>query len=199
MKWKFVIVLLCAWAFSLQAQTNQIKVYFLYGSRPAKCCKSTEKRLFGGINGGHVSIGVDDEIIGFGPVGKFHFISRKKQCHSGFRCEPQESFNLDSVGKKYVVITIPVSDEQYAKIKDIHNRYQAETPYDYAFMGMRCAAASYDVLSQIGLLEMKPRTTIALQIFYPRRLRRRMLKIAEERGYKIERKEGSQSRVWERE
>lgn len=201
MTFKYIaLLLLLGIATTSLAQNHSIQVYFLYGSRPAKGYKKQEKKMFGGIHGGHVSIGVDDNIVGFGPVGKFHLLAkRRKNCHSGYRCEEQTSFNIDSVGKKYVTITIPLADSQYVKIQQIHNNYLNNPPYDYAFMGMRCAAASYDVLSQIGILKKKSHTATALSIFYPRRLRRRMLKMAKENGWKVHRKEGSKTRIWERE
>lgn len=188
---------LVLFAFSAQAQNHTIQLYFLYGSKPAKGYKKTEKKLFGGLHGGHVSIGVDSSITGFGPVGKFHIFSKKKR-NAGFRCEDQASFNADSVGKKYTTITIPITNEQYEKITGIHNGYLNNAPYDYAFIGMRCAAASYDVLSQLGLVKAKGKTATKLQIFYPRRLRKRMLKMAKEKGYKVHYQAGSKTRVWEK-
>ncbi len=193
----FLLILLL-FTVSSFGQTKSINVYFLYGSKPAKGFERIEKKRFGGINGGHVSIGVDKEIIGFGPVGKFHIFPKKNQWHSGFRTESLASFMNDTVGDKYTVITIPVTNDQYKKLKDIHNGYCSAPPYDYAFMGMRCAAASYDVLSQIGLLKTKKKTGIVTRYFYPRRLRHKMLREAKEKGYKVHQQPGYKSRKWER-
>jgi hypothetical protein len=193
----YIWLMLFLWV-SAFGQTKSIKVYFLYGSKPAKGFEKIEKRRFGGINGGHVSIGVDEEIIGFGPKGKLHIFPEKNKHHSKFITESLASFIKDTVGDKYTVITIPVTNDQYKKLKDIHNGYCSAPPYDYAFMGMRCAAASYDILSQIGLLKPKGKAAIATRYFYPRRLRHRMLREAKEKGYKVNQQPGRQSRKWER-
>jgi hypothetical protein len=194
----WVTCLLLLFTVACFGQTKSIKVYFLYGSKPAKGFKGKEKKRFGGIHGGHVSIGVDKEIIGFGPKGKFHVFPKEKERHSHFTSESIGSFAKDSVGDKYTVITIPVTNEQYKKIKDIHSGYCSAPPYDYAFTGMRCAAASYDVLSQIGLFKPKSKNWMVNRIFYPRRLRKRMLKMATEKGYKIHKQPGRKTRKWEK-
>jgi hypothetical protein len=63
---------------------------------------------------------------------------------------------------------------------------------------MRCAAASYDVLSQIGLFKPKSKNWMVNRIFYPRRLRKRMLKMAAEKGYKSHKQPGRKTRKWEK-
>ncbi|UPT66667.1 MAG: hypothetical protein M0D57_19845 [Sphingobacteriales bacterium JAD_PAG50586_3] len=194
----WVTCLLVLFGIGCFGQTKNIKVYFLYGSKPAKGYKGKEKKRFGGINGGHVSIGVDKEIIGFGPKGKFHVFPKEKNRHSYFRTESLASFKKDTVGDKYAVITIPVTNVQYNQIQDIHMAYCNEAPYDYAFTGMRCAAASYDILSQIGIFKPKSKSWMVNRIFYPRRLRKRMFKLAAEKGYKVETQPGRKSRKWEK-
>lgn len=179
-------------------QQDTIKVYFLYGSKPAKEYRKTEKKRFGGIHGGHVSIGVDTSIIGFSPRGKFHIFATDKNRNSAFWAQGLSSFQQDTVGNRFVVISIPVSAEDYQKIQDIHYNYMDCTPYDYAFLGMRCAAASYDVLSQLDILEKRNRWRTKFGIFYPKILRKKMLKLAKERGYKVYKQRGSARRKWEK-
>lgn len=195
---KTLLSLFMLLALSLNAQKHYVKVYFLYGSKPHKCCKATERKWFGGLHGGHVSLGVDDEVIGFGPQGKFHIFSNDKNRHSAFAVERLKSFVKDTVGNKYVVVTIPLTTEQYKKLKEIHSHYTSKTPYDYAFMGMRCAAATYDILSQIGILKQHKRSRVMWNMFYPRRLRHKILRLAKEKGYDVYSQKGSTSRVWER-
>lgn len=194
----WVTCLLMLFTIACFGQTKSIKVYFLYGSKPAKGYEKKEKKRFGGINGGHVSIGVDKEVIGFGPKGKFHIFPKDKNRHSHFTSESLATFAKDSVGDKYTTITIPVTNEQYNKIKAIHKGYCDRAPYDYAFTGMRCAAASYDVLSQIGVFKPKSKSWMVNRIFYPRRLRKRMLKMAAEKGYKVQAQPGRKTRKWEK-
>lgn len=195
---KILLSLFLLFSLSLAAQNHTVKVYFLYGSKPHKCCKASEGKWFGGLHGGHVSLGVDNEVIGFGPKGKFHVFANDKNRHSAFGVEKLKNFVADTVGHKYVVLTIPLTTEQYKKVKEIHSNYINETPYDYAFMGMRCAAASYDILSQIGILKKRSKASMIWNMFYPRRLRRKMLKLAKEKGYEVHSQKGSTSRIWER-
>ncbi|MDJ1468511.1 hypothetical protein QNI19_10730 [Cytophagaceae bacterium DM2B3-1] len=56
-----------------------IKVHFLYGSKPKKEFKFLEKKWFGGMHGGHVSIETDSVVTGFGPKGKFHVFGNRKK------------------------------------------------------------------------------------------------------------------------
>jgi hypothetical protein len=193
-----LVCLLIAFVSTAFGQTKSIKVYFLYGSKPAKGYKKTEKKRFGGIHGGHASIGIGNEIVGFGPKGKFHIFPKKKENHSHFRSESLSSFAKDSVGNKYTVITIPVTNEQYDKVKSIHGDYCSAPPYDYAFLGMRCAAATYDILSQANILKPKGRIATIYSIFYPKRLLKRMLRLANEKGYKVHTQPGHKSRKWEK-
>ena len=54
---------------------------------------------------------------------------------------------------KWKTVIVPVTQEQYNELQRIFDSVAAKTPYDYAIFGMRCAAASYDVLSKIGLFK----------------------------------------------
>lgn len=182
----------------LHAQVNSIRMYFLYGSKPAMCCKAKEGKYFGGLHGGHVSIGVGDSVIGFVPSGSFHIFGKRNNHHSSFTNESTTSFLDDTSGKKYTVITIPLTAEQLAKIDTIHKTYLTNTPYDYAFIGMRCAAATYDILAQAGIVKKRSHIDTMLGIFYPKILRKKLLKLAKKKGYPVHKQNGSTTRVWEK-
>ena len=57
----------CFISFLCQGQVNYdtIQLHFLYGSVPAKGYKESEKKLFGGIKGGHVNIEANGKVLDF--------------------------------------------------------------------------------------------------------------------------------------
>lgn len=183
---------------SLQANDSGfIKVHFLYGSKPKKKYKKTEKPWFGGIHGGHVSIEAEGYVYGFDSKGTFHWVS-KGRLNSRFLIERVTQWVDDTATLKYTTITIPVSRAQLDSLHKIHQSYLQQTPYDYAFIGMRCAAATYDILGQIGIVEWVPNSKNTFKNFYPKLLRKKMLKLAAQRGYKVYRQQGRKTRKWER-
>lgn len=67
--------------------SSSVKVYFLYGSKPARDSRNTESKYFGGIHGGHVSIGIDSSVVGFGPYNGFHIFAHRKNLKAIFSSE----------------------------------------------------------------------------------------------------------------
>ena len=178
--------------------TNSIKVYFLYGSKTNHHCKNQEIKYFGGLHGGHVSIGIDTNVVGFGHNYGFHVFSHKKKFKGNFKTESISCFMRDTVGFKYTTFQIPLTDSQYYKLKTVINNYLfSKTPYDYAFFGMRCTSAAYDILSHIGLFKIKSRWGNILSNFYPKLLRKKMFKISEKYNYIVTKQPGRISRKWE--
>ncbi len=180
-----------------------IKVHFLYGSKPIPKYKQTEKKWFGGILGGHVGIESDsNQILNFLPSGKFHVFASRRKLHSCYREYSQDDFNSLFGGKtdsvKTTVVRIPVSYRQKQMLDSISATYLKQTPYDYAFFGMRCGAAAYEILAQLNIIKSYSHKTTYLKIFYPKKLRKRLLKLAMEKNWRIERKEGSVKRKWEK-
>ena len=185
------------------AEPVYIKVHFLYGSKPGRDFRETESRWFGGIPGGHVGIEVDSNVImDFTMHGKFHVIAKNKKPHSRFAIHNSQNFweifgyPADKVKKATIII--PVSEQQKKELDSIFAAYTTQTPYDYAFIGMRCGAAAYDVLSRIGILPQYSLRKTYFKIFYPKRLRKILLEKAAVHNWVIERQEGSSSRKWER-
>ena len=200
----FIACLLVAGCFtSLLAQNDSsrvIKVHFLYGSKPHPKHKDKETKWFGGLHGGHVSIEVDNEIVGFVPSGKLHIFARrnKKKLHSGFSQQDLEWFRQDTVSCKYATVHIPVSKEQYEKIRSIHSSYTKSSPYDYAFFGMRCAAATYEILGQLDVVKDKSVCGNILSHFYPKPLRRKVFKLAKKKDWVVTSQPGRKTRIWEK-
>jgi hypothetical protein len=181
-----------------QDSLQPVKVHFLYGSKPRNEYKFLEKKYFGGLHGGHVSIEVGNEVIGFEPCGKFHVFGRRRQLHSQFRSKPILQWMDDSSGMQYTSVTVRLTPAQYHTLEAIHADYLSQSPYDYAFFGMRCAAATYDILSRIAVVPRHNRHWIAARYFYPKLLRKRLLKLARERNYPVARRAGRGSRKWEK-
>jgi len=203
---KIFITLLFLFSFADKALANDsiyIKVHFLYGSKPKREFKNIESKWFGGLLGGHVGIEIDsNKIIDFIPHGGFHYFAHKDNYCSKFATHDLKSFweifggSSDSVKK--LTIVIPISLSQKLKLDSIYNAYTQHPPYDYAFVGMRCGAATYDILSQIELLKKYTYRKTYLKIFYPKKIRKRLLKEATQNKWTLYRQEGTKRRKWEK-
>ena len=199
-----IFLLLCTQCCELFAQdTTFLKVHFLYGSKPKREFKSSERKWFGGILGGHVGLEADaDRIINFVHLGEFHWLAKRNNRHSRYALHSTQGFysifryNADSVKK--AIVYIPITIQQKLKFDSITSAYIAQTPYDYAFIGMRCGAATYEILAQLNILKQYSQRKTQRRIFYPRRLRKRILKKANESGWRVENINGSVTRKWER-
>lgn len=180
-----------------------LKVHFIHGSRPKKAFKNTEKKWMGGKKGGHVGVeACDGRIINFKPEGRFHWFHHKTNRHSCFVADNQPDFyNYFSSGTdrlQCTVITIPVSAAQKIRFDSISNEYLLATPYDYAFLGMRCAAASYNLLAHAGVVKMRPVRRTYKTIFYPKILRKKLLRKARKNHWAVTTQTGSNKRKWEK-
>lgn len=184
-------------------ETNYLKVHFLYGSKPLKKYKDTEPKWFGGILGGHVGIeGDSGRIVNFLPSGKFHWFAKKRNRHSRYAVHTASGFysilggNPDQVKK--AIVYIPLTNRQKEKFDSITNTYLKHTPYDYALFGMRCGAATYDILGQLDILTNYSYRKTYKKIFYPKKLRKRLFKKATENSWQVVRENGSKKRKWEK-
>ena len=192
---------ICRAAYS--QDTTFIKVHFLYGSKPLKKYKDTEQKWFGGVLGGHAGIeGDEDKVINFLPSGKFHWFAKKGNKHSAYAVHTVSSFYAILGGSpdnvKKAIVHIPVTKQQKQKFDSIAAAYVTQTPYDYAFIGMRCGAATYDILGQLNILPAYNYGKTYRKIFYPKKLRRRLFKKATENGWLIVKQPGSPRRKWEK-
>lgn len=180
------------------ADTAEIRVHFLYGSKPAKACKKTEEDYFGGLHGGHVTIEAAGINVGFNPIWDYHIFPHKKHKSAAFALTSLEEFQKDSVEMKYVSFIIKTTPEKVRMIDSIHQAYLKKTPYDYSFFGMRCASATWDILEEADIVKRRSKIWKAWVIFYPRRIRKRMFRYAEKEGWEVVAKDGRECRVWEK-
>jgi hypothetical protein len=200
----FVLLLISRVSYSqndslaIQQDTLIIKVNFLYGSRPLSNSERKEERYFGGKHGGHVSIEIDSIDYGFGSEGRFHIFARRNNLHSSYIYKKTEGRPAYKIGRKFATFYIPVSYQQYEQAKEILNSYCQKTPYDYAFFGMRCASSAHQVLGQLGILEKKNNFKCIVSSFYPKKLRRKMFRLAKEKQYKYYLQKGRKTRDWEK-
>lgn len=194
------ILLVLPWHAHAQAE---IEVDFLFGSRPRHAFRHTEPRWFGGKMGGHVGIAWQaDSVISFVPAGKFHWFSHGRERHSRFIVQTRQAFweifgsPADSV--RQLRIRIPLDSLQTDQMARIVMAYQQQSPYDYALVGMRCAAATADILADIGILPRLAPRKFARTFYKPRVLRRHMIFLAEQHGWQMDFQEGTSRRRWER-
>jgi hypothetical protein len=176
-----------------------LKLHFVYGSKPLHAYKQTEVKQFGGIHGGHVYLEVNNKIISFGTnQGKWHVFPHKTKSAGKYRINKDLTWHGDTAAKKITTIVIPVSKEQLDKLAEAEKKYFAQTPYDYAFFGMRCAAGAYDMLSKAEVCKHKSRFGIISRNFYPKRLRVKLLRRAQKEHWQVVKLEGRKTRKWER-
>ncbi len=183
---------------SFAQETHLLKVFFRYGSIPDIGFEYIEYEETGGLNGGHVSIGIDSLEIGFTNEKSIHVFAKKDNIQGVYYWEYLKDFEAATSDKKYITFLIPITDDQYLKLKSILLAYIDNPPYDYAFFGMRCASATYDVLSQIGLVKSKSRAATIITNFYPRMFRRTMTDLARKNGYTVIKVKGRKTRIWEK-
>jgi len=194
----FIFSVFAGAAYSQADSSAAIKVHFLYGSKPKRQFKDTEVKSFGGLHGGHVSIQIGDTDYGFGPtIMPVHLFPRHRR-QSVFEARKLQGGARYSAGNKTVTFVIPVSSKQLAALDSLHKAYCQTAPYDYAFFGMRCASATQDILALAGIVKRKSRIFTILTTFYPKRLRKRLLKQAKDHGYRLIRNEGKATRKWEK-
>lgn len=63
--------------------------------------------------------------------------------------------------------------------------------------GMRCASSCYHMLSQIGITKLSSRFRSIREAFHPKALRKKLVKLAKEKGYAVTVQKGSTTRKWE--
>lgn len=206
--WRFIIAVLITAILksqSLVAQSDSvlIKAHFLHGSKPKFKFRHEEDRWFGGILGGHAGIEYEpNKIINFQPKARFHVFTHPSFINSRFGIHDTLSF-YEILGGKYssvkkTTITIRISAKQKEKLDSVVLAYATRSPYDYAFFGMRCGAATYDLLAQAGVVKSYSFSKTWSKLFYPRKTRRRLERLAHRKGYVIQKMPGTEKRIWEK-
>ncbi len=176
-----------------------MKLHFVYGSKPKHAFKQTERNYFGGIHGGHVYMEVNHEFFSFGlDNGQWHVIAHKRKIVGKYRIDRNLVWSGDTGKLKITTIEIPITKQQLEQFKQTEKKYLDKAPYDYAFIGMRCAAGAYDVLSTMGICKHRSRMGIILKNFYPKRLRLTLLRQAKKEHWNVKTQQGRNTRRWER-
>ena len=203
---------------------DSIRILCLYGSIPAKGFEKKEpmygpNNLFNRLakmHGGHVAIEIaPDKALSFQPLhytgiarsGHLTNRSNSKNFNSCFRLYTAHRAwtvlgnyydNLDSLRRATFVI--PITAAQKKRLDSIATAYTHNTPYDYSFLGMRCASASYEVLAAAGIVTEYKRN-FWYNIFTTRRFRYVLYKQYlqnKDKGWRLYTCKGSQSRDWEK-
>ncbi|HET6253356.1 MAG TPA: hypothetical protein VFE32_04755 [Puia sp.] len=200
-----------------------IRILCLYGSVPAKGYWKVEPyhgphnliNMVAKLHGGHVGIEyAPDKVLSFQPqaygglAASGHFVAHfsKRSFNSWFRvysvdrmwsCLGNRYNSIDSLRR--AVFVIPITAAQRHTLDSLVKSYTTQTPYDYAFFGMRCASSSYDVLQTAGIL---PKTGLTWYnvfttqefryLLYQEYLRNRG------EGWQLYTSKGSVSRKWEK-
>ena len=180
-----------------------VSVHFIHGSRPAKEYKEEERKWRGGTWGGHVGVNIDsNRVIDFKPRGRFHWFSHRNNRHSQFSFHTQAAFwtyfGTAPETLERTTVRIPVTSQQIKLLDTTATAYVSQCPYDYAFIGMRCASASYDILMQAGVFKKYSRFRCCQLYFYPEKLRKRLLKMADENRWLVTTGTGSERRRWDK-
>ena len=171
-------------------------VHVIYGSKPIS---KTEGKWFGGKWGGHVGLEVSPgKVVHFNPGGAVGAWQKNSDTGryvvstvEGFYC----TFGCDSV--KQLAVKIPITVAEFKVLDSIADHFVAQPPYPYAFFGMRCAAACYHLLSFTDTYPEISKRKMVRRFFYPRKLRKRLLKSAKKKYWKVTITEGRSSRKWD--
>jgi hypothetical protein len=193
-----LVYLICLQSVAQADSTYFMRVHFLYGSRPKFKYRETEKRVFGGLHGGHVSIQVDGMDYGFERSGGFHIFPRRKKYRARFTGQSSDSILNANRNSKTATFIVPLNDTQFKTLNRIHSNYCEQVPYDYAFFGMRCAASVREILGQLNIIERRSRMKYITGFFYPKRLRKKMFRLARKKNYQIITTPGRATRRWEK-
>jgi hypothetical protein len=185
------------------AQVDTLQVRFLYGSKPKPEHVLHQKFWFGGVLGGHVGIQYNDtSYLSFFYEGRVHIFQHKHEKKGKFKLQSDQEFNhimdkdVDSV--KTLIIHIPIPHDKRIRFDSICARYIKHSPYDYAFFGYRCGSSTYEILAQLDLLRTRSFRGTWFNIFYPKILRRKLIRQAKEHNWKRIKIKGTRQRRWER-
>jgi hypothetical protein len=177
-------------------QNDTLVVEVIYGSKPID---KNERSWFGGKLGGHIGLKIGkDSVMHFVPGGRVvaininsdtgrYLISSSKQFYRTFRADTTKTCQ----------IFIPINSSQKQKLLNDSKPFLKEGPYPYAFLGMRCAAACYHLLSLADVTKDLSRSRMTWKFFYPRKLRKYLFKEAKSKGWIIKETPGSTKRKWD--
>lgn len=192
---QFLLPLCSALTFTAFSQ-DTMNVYFIYGSKPVS---ESESKWFGGKAGGHVGMGFSkDSVFHFNPNGKAGMFGKKDQPGTWLQSTERDflcTFGCDS--NQILIVQIPISADDRNAIRMKALQFLEQSPYPYAFFGMRCTSSCYHLLSQTHLFKTKSKSRMIRNYFIPRKLRKELLKKAKKYGWKTIMEKGRSSRKWD--
>ena len=205
-----------------QPPESTIRILCLYGSIPAKGWMDIEP-MYGPnslinrtakLHGGHVGVEYEPgKVLSFqplkytGPAASGHLFSSSRHINSCFRIYTESRMwnvlgnhynNIDSLRR--AVFVIPVTAAQRRILDSLANQYTTSSPYDYAFIGMRCASATYDVLQTAGIVPAYQHQ-LWYNVFTTREFRWLLYQqyvLNKDKGWQLYTCKGSRSRKWEK-
>lgn len=186
----FLFVVHCQAMFA----ADSVYVLFVYGSKPKV---NTESKWLGGIHGGHVSVSYNKAFISFVPHDGVRLFPRQS-VNSVFAVESDGDFIFDTSRSRYLLLAFEIDSIQKNTLDSICKSKLDSAGYEYAFFGMRCASAAYDLLSVAGTVPPIRRSKMMFKFFYPKLLRKKLLKKAEKENARIFYRPGRKSRKWEK-
>ncbi len=173
-----------------------VYVHFIHGSVPKKNCFYKKKRL-GGYLGGHIEIENQGYVYGFVYDSLPINIFPKKKFNSKFEKRKKEIWIKKTKYDKITSIKIPINQLQQKKIDSILISYVKKPPFDYAFFGQRCTSATIGVLSKAGVFKNIGEYQAILAFYYPRLLRKTLIKYAAKNKLDVFKKQGVSCHSWE--
>lgn len=188
------ICLIILFYFRAALASDSVYVLFVYGSKPKV---NTESNWLGGIHGGHVSVSYDKAFISFVPHDGVRIFPRRS-VNSAFVLETDGDFIFDTSRSRYLLLAFEIDSIQRQTLDSICRSKLDTAGYEYAFFGMRCASAAYDLLSVAGVLPKMKRSKMVFKFFYPKLLRKKLLKKAKKENARIFYRPGRKSRKWEK-
>jgi hypothetical protein len=164
------------------ADNCECTLHFIHGSVARPDCSDQRIRP-GGLWGGHVEIELEDIFYSFNRISKerkIHIFNKKNVAdYNAIYVGLEKNAWLEKTkNDKITSIVLPISKQQKQQLQAIYKGFIEKTPYDYAFRPISKWKAI--VFS-----------------FYPKLLRRKVLKFAIRNNLKINLKKGIECRDWE--
>lgn len=182
--------------FSQSDSTKKIIVTILHGSKPKR--HVNEVQFLGRMYGGHVVIQIDSFDYGFNFTGnRVHPYPYKRHPKGIYERDPVSLINSNWSACKVTRIEIPLNKSEFDELKNEYENFYLNSPHDYAFFGMRCAASARWMLGKCGVMKKCNRRKSIVRAFHPKALRKKLVRIARKKGYTIIVQKGRDTRKWE--
>lgn len=183
----------------VEGRNYQLIINYQFGSVPAKGFEGSEKKRAGGLLGGHVTCIIGKSVYGFTDEGAdfTHVFPDHDHPNGYWQKEDITIWKNKMETEQYMQFYIPVTYSQITMLRQILDGYVGKTPYDYAFFGMRCMSAMYDILGDIAILPVVPNWYVWALYFYPRKFRRDLTRMAYVNGWPMQFNQGRGTRKWE--